>query len=41
MIEAKKTQNKRKVLSIVGSNIDRFNGEKLSKANCRTNDGKL
>lgn len=41
MIEAKKPKNKRKLLSIVGSNIDRFDGEKLSKANCRMNDGKL
>ena len=41
MIESKKLKNKRKILSIVGSNIDRYNGEKLTKSNCRMNDGKF
>ncbi len=41
MIESKKIKNRRKILSIAGSNIDRFNGSKLGDANSRMNDSKL
>lgn len=41
MLESKKPKNRRKVLSIVGSNIDWFNGERLKDNGSRMNDGKL
>lgn len=41
MIESKKYKNRKKILSIVGCNIDRFNGERLKETNSRMNDGKL